>query len=83
MFSMEKPAVSFFSIPAELRLRILGHTHLGPPSTGGYNESWECLRIREGRIVPRHHPLLDPPSESVWLVFPPLPSSPWAEACLR
>lgn len=67
---MDKPS-GFRSLPAEaaeLRLRILNHTHLGPRETGGYDPRLECLRIREGKIVPRHHPLLEPPPWTIWFV---------------
>ncbi|CAN8102637.1 unnamed protein product [Discula destructiva] len=55
----------FPSLPAELRLRILANTHLGRPSTGGYDPRLEILRVRDGRIVPRHGPMEDPPP---WMI---------------
>lgn len=66
--NMEKTAASLSTIPAELRLRILGYTHLGPPDIGGYVEYRECLRIRDGKIIPRVHPLLEPLPVFHWSV---------------
>lgn len=52
---MEKPAASFRSLPAELRLRILRDTHLGPPDRGGYDDSFEC----QCRVLPTRLYLVD------------------------
>lgn len=38
-------------LPAELRLRILRHTHLGPPETGGYKEHYTELFICNGKLA--------------------------------
>ncbi|KAJ4387382.1 hypothetical protein N0V93_007973 [Gnomoniopsis smithogilvyi] len=43
---------NFRMLPSELRLRILRHTHLGPPDTGGYDARVEHLIIRNQRLVP-------------------------------
>ncbi|ROV94594.1 hypothetical protein VPNG_09197 [Cytospora leucostoma] len=45
----------FTSLPAELRLQILANTHLGPPSTGGYDPSFGVLQVRDGRARPNHY----------------------------
>lgn len=79
---MERPAATFRSVPTKLRMRILMNTHLGIPDTGGYDEELEFLRIRDGKIVPRHHPMLEPPPESVWSVLVLMPLFPQELKCL-
>lgn len=41
----------FRSLPTELRLRVLEHTHLGPGHTGGYDSRNERLVICDGELV--------------------------------
>lgn len=42
----------FRDLPLELRLRVLQHTHLGPPETGDYDPRFERLVIRDGKLIP-------------------------------
>lgn len=42
----------FRELPLELRLRVLQHTHLGPPEIGDYDPRFESLIIRDGRLIP-------------------------------
>lgn len=45
------PFFPFRSLPKELRIRVLEHTHLGPPGLGGYNAKFEQLLLEDGKLV--------------------------------
>lgn len=43
--------LNFRMLPAELRLRVLEHTHLGPPSRADYDPYFDSLLIHDGKLV--------------------------------
>lgn len=40
----------FRKLPIELRLRVLRSTHLGPPETGSYSQSFDKIFVRDGKL---------------------------------
>lgn len=64
------PWFPFRSLPSELRLRVLQHTHLGPPDTGNYDPCFERLLIRGGKLEPGIHHFPWRTSISEWAVQP-------------